>query len=41
MIDKIITLAPATIGQKIGRLEDGSMAQVNQALGRFLGMQRA
>lgn len=38
MIDKIITVPRARIGERIGRLDNGAIQSVNTALARFLGL---
>ena len=38
MVDKITTVPKAKLGTRIGRLEDGDMLRLNQALVVFLGL---
>lgn len=38
MVDKVMTIPRTKLGERIGRLDDGGMVRLNQAMTVFLSM---
>jgi mRNA interferase MazF len=38
MVDKVMTVPRSRLGERVGRLEDGTMQAVDEALMAFIGL---